>query len=81
MVYFQVSWLPVFISMVTDVLVSPRLIPPWLHSLFATMAFVNAALDPLIYGYRNREIKAAFVDRVKRIVRRVRCDKVVQTSA
>ncbi|ELU07845.1 hypothetical protein CAPTEDRAFT_75064, partial [Capitella teleta] len=66
MLYFQLSWIPVFVSMVTDVFASPRLIPSWLHSLFATLAFVNAALDPLIYGYRNRDIRAAFLDITKK---------------
>lgn len=67
MLYFQLSWLPVFISMVTDAFVSPRLIPSWLHSMFASLAFVNSALDPLIYGYRNREIKAATVHKLQRL--------------
>ncbi|ELU17827.1 hypothetical protein CAPTEDRAFT_75048, partial [Capitella teleta] len=57
MVYFEVSWLPVFVTMILDAFISPRLLPAWLHSLFGTLAFVNSALDPLIYGYRNRDIR------------------------
>ncbi|ELT87495.1 hypothetical protein CAPTEDRAFT_198874 [Capitella teleta] len=68
MLYFQLSWLPVFISMVTDAFVSPRLLPSWAHALFGTLAFVNSALDPLIYGYRNRDIRRSAVKCVTGLV-------------
>ena len=59
MIYFEVSWLPVFISMLLDAFINPRLLPSWTHALFGLMAFANSALDPLIYGYRNRRIRRA----------------------
>ena len=59
MVYFEISWLPVFSSMLLDAFVNPRILPSWAHSLFGLMAFANSALDPVVYGYRNRRIKHA----------------------
>lgn len=71
MVYFEMSWLPVFITMILDAFIHPRLMPPWLHSVFGTLAFVNSAMDPIIYGYRNKDIKNAFSQKFRLLAQRI----------
>ncbi|KAI0241425.1 Histamine H2 receptor, partial [Lamellibrachia satsuma] len=57
LVYFELSWLPVFVSMLIDVFINPRWLPAWVHWVIGVLAFINCAVDPIIYGYRNKDIR------------------------
>jgi len=70
LVYFELSWLPVFVSMLIDVFINPRWLPAWVHRVIGLLAFVNCAMDPIIYGYRNNDIRQAVVNMVKAVCRR-----------
>lgn len=70
LVYFELSWLPVFVSMLIDVFINPRWLPAWVHWVIGVLAFINCAVDPIIYGYRNKDIRQAIINMVKAVFQR-----------
>ena len=70
LVYFELSWLPVFVSMLIDVFINPLWLPAWVHRVIGMLAFINCAMDPIIYGYRNNDIRQAIVNMVKNVFKR-----------
>ncbi|XP_077979021.1 beta-2 adrenergic receptor-like [Glandiceps talaboti] len=55
--YFEISWLPLFVSLLTDAFYSPLLIPLEVRTFISLLALGNSAMDPVIYGYFNRDLR------------------------
>ena len=70
LMYFELSWMPVFVSMLIDAFITPIWLPAWAHRFMGILAFVNCAMDPIIYGYRNNDIRRAFINMVKAVCKR-----------
>ncbi|XP_006816068.1 adenosine receptor A2b-like [Saccoglossus kowalevskii] len=67
LVYFELSWVPLFVTLLIDAFFSPRLIVLEVRTFISLLALGNSVMDPFIYGYFNRDIRG----RVRQITNKI----------
>ncbi|XP_002734435.1 adenosine receptor A2b-like [Saccoglossus kowalevskii] len=70
LMYFELSWIPLFVTLLIDAFVSPLVIHLEVRTFTSLLALGNSVMDPIIYGYFNRDLR----NRLKEIVSKMcRC--------
>ena len=60
--YLVLSWLPYFVLLPGTTLL--QAVPPWLHygmDAATFLVYTNSAVNPIIYGWLNRDFRKAYV--------------------
>ena len=66
-VVYVLCWLPLLIVDSTELFTGPYVFPRPVYMLYSYMVGVNCAINPVVYGFLNREFKAEFKSILTRI--------------
>lgn len=59
-VVYVLCWLPLLIVDTTELFTGPYVFPRQIYELYSYMVGVNSAINPVVYGFCNREFKLEF---------------------